>query len=106
MCVPSLATNLLSVYKMTDTSSPKRIVFGPDKIDISDISTGKLIAKGVVNHASKAYEFSHFFPYSVPLQDMQPVIREGKFILPKPFTYDDVSCDESDPEFKDEDQVE
>ena len=28
--VPSLATNLLSVYQMTRTSSPKQVLFGPD----------------------------------------------------------------------------
>ena len=30
LCVPSLAVSLLSVYQMTHTSSPKRVVFGPD----------------------------------------------------------------------------
>ena len=70
MYVPSLVTNCLYVYEMTHTGSPKRVVFGPVIIEISDISNGKLIAKGVSNHASKAYEFSHFFPYSDPLQDL------------------------------------
>ena len=62
--VPSLAADLLSVYQMTHTGSPKRVLFEPDTIDISYISSRKMIAKGVANHASKAYEFSHFFPYS------------------------------------------
>ena len=66
--VPSLATNLLSVYQMTHNGPPKRVVFGPDSVEISDISTGKIIAKGVANHASKAYEFSHFMPYLDPVQ--------------------------------------
>ena len=61
--VPSLAANLLSVYRMTHTGSPKRVIFGPDSVDIIDISTGNIIAKGVANHASKAYEFSHFMPF-------------------------------------------
>ena len=61
MCVPYLAVILLYVYHMTHTSSPKRVGFGPDTIQISNISTSKLIAKGVANHASKEYEFSHFF---------------------------------------------
>ena len=59
--VPSLEANLLFVYQMTHTGSPKRVVFEPDTIDILDIFIGKLIARGVANHASKAYEFSHFF---------------------------------------------
>ena len=70
--VPSLATNLLSVYQMTHISSPKQVVFGPDSVEISVISIGKIIAKGVANHASKAYEFSHFLPYSAPAQSHLP----------------------------------
>ena len=65
--VPSLATSLLSVYQVTHTGSPKQVVLGPDLVEISDISTEKLIEKGVANHASKAYEFSHFLPYSDPV---------------------------------------
>ena len=49
---------------MTHTASPKKVVFGLNIVEISDISTGKLIVKGVANHASKEYEFSHFMPYS------------------------------------------
>ena len=63
LCVPSLAANLLFVYQMTHTSPPKRVVFGSDSVKISDISTGKIIAKGVTNHSTKEYEFSHFLPY-------------------------------------------
>ena len=62
--VPSLASNLLSIYQMTHIGSPKRVIFGPDSVEITDISTGNIIAKGVANHASKAYEFSHFMPFS------------------------------------------
>ena len=62
--VPSLASYLLSVYQMTHTDPPKQVVFGLDSVEILDISTGKTIVKGVLNHASKAYEFSHFLPYS------------------------------------------
>ena len=35
--VPSLATNLLYVYQMTHTGSPKQDLFGPKSVDISDI---------------------------------------------------------------------
>ena len=68
--VPSLVENFLFVYHMTHTGSPKWVAFGPDTVDILDIYTGKLISKYVANHASNAYEFSHFFPYSDPLQDL------------------------------------
>lgn len=62
--VPSLTANLLSVYQMTHTGSPKQVIFGPDTVEITEISTGKVIANGIANHASKAYEFSHFMPFS------------------------------------------
>ena len=42
--VPSLASNLLSVYQMTHIGSPKRVIFGPDSVEITDISTGSIIA--------------------------------------------------------------
>ena len=65
---------------MTHTGSPKRVIFGPDSVEITDISTGNIIAKGAANHASKAYEFSHFMPFSKPVHSQQPLAREGKII--------------------------
>ena len=65
--VPSSGANMLSVYQMTHTGSPKRVIFGPNSVEITYISTGNIIAKGVANHASKAYEFSHFMPFSEPV---------------------------------------
>ena len=65
--VPSLASNLLYVYQMNHTSPPKRVIFGPDSMEITYISTGNIIAKGATNHASKEYEFSHFMPFSEPV---------------------------------------
>ena len=70
---------------MTHTDSPKKVVFGPDSMDISYISTGKVIEKGVVNHDSKAYEFTHFLPYAAPAQYQQEFEREGKNSLSFPF---------------------
>ena len=35
-------------------------------MDITKISTWDLVAKVIVDHASKAYIFSHFMPYIVP----------------------------------------
>ena len=66
--VHSLAANLLFVFQMTHTGSLKQVVFGPESMDISNILTRNIIVKGVANHASKAYELSHFFPYSSPIQ--------------------------------------
>ena len=100
--VPSLAANMLSVYQMTHTGSPKKVLFGPDSMEILYILTGNIIVKGVVNHASKAYEFSHFLPQSGPVHSQLPFERGGKNILSTPFAYDKVS----DSEFEAEDQVE
>ena len=73
LVVPSLASNLLSIYQMTHIGSPKRVIFGPDSVEITYISTGSIIAKGTTNHASKAYEFSHFMPPSEPVHSQQPL---------------------------------
>ena len=62
--------------------------------------------EGVANHACKEYEFSHFLPYSNLVHSQLPFEREGKFILPKPFGYDNVSIKVSDLEDEVEDQVE
>ena len=78
--VPSLAANMLSVYHMTHTGPPKRVIFGPDSVEITYISTGNIIAKGVANHASKSYEFSHFMPPLELVHSQQPLAREGKNI--------------------------
>ena len=81
---------MLSVYQITHAGSPKRVVFDPNSVEISDISTGKLILKGVVNHASKAYELSHFLPYSALAQSQEPFERGAKNSLSSPFTDNDM----------------
>ena len=64
--VLGLASNILSVYEMTHTGSPKKVIFSPDDAEIIEISNGKVISKGVVDHTSKVYKFSHFLHYSNP----------------------------------------
>ena len=51
--VLGIASNLLSVYQMTHTGSPKKVIFSPNDVEIIEISNGKFIAKGVVDHTSK-----------------------------------------------------
>ena len=58
--VPSLAANLLSVYKMKHTGMPKRVSFSQNDVERTEISSRKLIAKDLANHHAKSYEFSHF----------------------------------------------
>ena len=55
--VPSLAAKLLSVYQMTHTCSPKRVTFDSDSVEITEKSTRKIVAKGIANHSTKAYDF-------------------------------------------------
>ena len=62
------------------------MIFGPDSVEITDISTGNIIVKGVANHASKSYEFSHFMPPLEPVHSQQPLAREGKIIASTSFT--------------------
>ena len=64
--VPGLASNILSVYQMTHNGSPKKVILSPYDVEITKISNGKVISKGVVDHTSKVYKFSHFLPYSNP----------------------------------------
>ena len=58
--VLSLESILLSVYQMTHTGVPKRVSFIPNDVEITELASGKLVAKGFANHHAKAYEFSHF----------------------------------------------
>ena len=70
---------------MTHIGSPKRVIFGPDSVEITDISTGNIIVKGAANHASKEYEFSHFLPFSEPVHSQLPLERGGKIFLSTSF---------------------
>ena len=64
--VPFLASNILSVYQMTQKRVPKRFSFIPNDVEITEIASEKLIAKGLANHHAKAYEFSHFVADAKP----------------------------------------
>ena len=43
--VLGLASNLLSVYHMTHTGSPNKVIFSPDDVDITEILNGKSLQK-------------------------------------------------------------
>ena len=64
--VPSLESNLLSVYQMTHAGVPKRVSFSLNDVEITELASGKLVAKGLANHHAKAYEFSHFVADAKP----------------------------------------
>lgn len=60
LCVPSLTTNLLSVYQITHGAQGKIVEFTPDCVYIRDMETRDVIATRVVDHDSRLYSFSHF----------------------------------------------
>ena len=51
---------------MTHTGSPKRVTFDSETVEITEKATGQLVAKGIANHSTKAYESSHFLHVSPP----------------------------------------
>ena len=63
---------------MTHTGYPKKFIFSHDEVEITEISSGKVIAKGVANHTSKVYMFSHFLPYSNPFSLLIHANEESK----------------------------
>ena len=73
--VPDLAENLLSVYHMTHTEEPKRVIFTPDSVEISEISTDQVVAVGYADHHERMYKFSNFLPTSSD-QELQPHANE------------------------------
>jgi hypothetical protein len=58
--VPSLSTNILSIYHITHSVSGRKVEFTPDSAVITDISTGSQLAHGIADHCSRLYFFSHF----------------------------------------------
>ena len=46
---------------------PKRVSFIPDDVEIIEISSIKLLAKGLANYHAKAYKFSHFVADAKPI---------------------------------------
>ena len=55
--VPSLTENLLSIYRMNHIGEPKRVIFTPNMVDISEISIDQVSAVGYVDHHERMYKF-------------------------------------------------
>ena len=64
--VPVLAANVLSVYQMTHTGSPKKVFLSPNEVEIYDIANGRVISKVFLDHSLRVYRFSQFMPFSNP----------------------------------------
>ena len=63
--VPGLASNLLSVYQMTHTGSPKKFIFSPDDVEITVILNGKV--KVLLITLRRYTCFPIFYPTQTPL---------------------------------------
>ena len=51
---------------MTHKRVPKRVSFIHNDVEIMELASSKLVAKGLANHHAKAYEFSHFVADAKP----------------------------------------
>ena len=51
---------------MTHNGVPKRVSFSPNDVELMELASGELVAKGLTNHHAKAYEFSHFVADAKP----------------------------------------
>ena len=51
---------------MTHNRSPKKVVFTPNDVEITEMSNGRVIEKCFLGHNSRVYKFSHFMPLSNP----------------------------------------
>ena len=49
---------------MTHTCFSKRVTFTQEDVEISEFSTGEVVAVGIADHEYKMYKFSYFYPYS------------------------------------------
>ena len=67
---------------MTHIGFPKQVLFGPDLVEITNISTRDIVAKGIANHAFKAYYFNDFMPLSVPTSSQLPFEADEGINIP------------------------
>ena len=76
LCVPSLTTNILSIYQITHGAQGKIVEFTPNYVYIRDMETRDVIAMGVVDHTSRLYSFAHFFDNDDDIHDIpNPLLR-------------------------------
>ena len=77
--VPGLGSNLLSVYQMTHTRSPKKVIFSPDDVEITEISNGKVIEKVLLITLQRYTSFPIFYPTQTPLLFLFMLMRQARF---------------------------
>ena len=70
--VPNIAEKLLSMYKMAQIGSSKRLTFTQEDMEILEISIGQVVAMGIADH-----EYVKLFTlYSLLPRDCTPVTCE------------------------------
>lgn len=52
LCVPSLSTNILSIYQITHGGEGKSVEFTPNSMIIRDLHSKDIVAIGEVDHQS------------------------------------------------------
>lgn len=70
LCVPSLTTNLLSIYQITRGEQGKIVEFTLDYVYIRDMENKDVISMGVVDHKSRLYSFEYFFDNDDDIHDV------------------------------------
>ena len=51
VCVPSLSSNLLSIYQITHSGTGKIVEFAQDSVHIRDSETGNVVVIGTIDHS-------------------------------------------------------
>ena len=72
LCVPSLSSNLLSIYQITHSGTRKIVEFSHDLVHIKDSETCCIVSIGTVDHSSHLYSFTHFGPPSPLSENCSP----------------------------------
>lgn len=65
--VPSLFSNLLSIYQITHSGYGRKVEFTLNSAVITDISLGSQLAHAIADHGSHMNFFSHFVPKSISI---------------------------------------
>lgn len=84
LCVPSLTTNIISIYQITHGEHNKIVDFIIDYVYIRDMDTRNVKAMGISDHTSCLYSFAYFFNNDDDIHD-----------VPNPLSRVNNSCEEN-----------
>ena len=74
--VPSLSTNLLSIYQIILNGSGQIVEFSPNSVFIWDSVIDDIVAIGTIDHSIYLYTFSNFGPSSPFLEHSSSISQE------------------------------